>query len=207
MDSDAGHRDDDRLRYYARKLQRHPAYRAVQVALRSARQFVPQAFRLATSRYRKLPSAVIVGSQKAGTTQLYSYLLEHPRCFGGVAKELHYFSRYADRPLRWYQSQFPLARTVERVGFVRRQVIAPRRMRGDDREPYDLLRRGPLLQLGHHAAFVLRSYKRAGSARRCRRSRAYTECAPRPAAVGRWRERVAPRTLPGGSTVRTERRP
>ena len=86
MDSDAGHRDDDRLRYYARKLQRHPAYRAVQVALRSARQFVPQAFRLATSRYRKLPSAVIVGSQKAGTTQLYSYLLEHPRCFGGVAK-------------------------------------------------------------------------------------------------------------------------
>lgn len=64
---------------------------------------------------RQLPGAVIVGVAKAGTTQLYAYLLRHPCCFGGTEKEINYFSRYYDRSLKWYRAQFPLARTVAAV--------------------------------------------------------------------------------------------
>ena len=105
----------DSIHYYLRKLQRHPKYLATQRSLRTVRQIVPNAWRLSTHRLRQLPSAVIVGVAKAGTTQLYSYLLRHPRCFGGTEKEVNYFSRYHDRPVKWYRSRFPLARTVRAV--------------------------------------------------------------------------------------------
>jgi hypothetical protein len=67
---------------------------------------------LATQRFRQLPSVVIVGAQKAGTTQLYSYLAKHPRIFAGVKKEVDYFSKHAQRNIAWYRSQFPLQRRV-----------------------------------------------------------------------------------------------
>jgi hypothetical protein len=105
----------DSIHYYLRKLQRHPKYLATQRALRTARQVVPNAWRLSTHRMRQLPSAVIVGAAKAGTTQLYTYLLRHPRCFGGTEKEINYFSRFHDRSLKWYRARFPLARTVAAV--------------------------------------------------------------------------------------------
>jgi hypothetical protein len=56
-----------------------------------------------------------VGAAKAGTTQLFAYMLRHPRCFGPVHKEIHYFSYWHDRGLPWYRAQFPLRQRVERV--------------------------------------------------------------------------------------------
>jgi hypothetical protein len=114
--SDSAPKDQSHWRIAARQIQRHPRYQAAQSAVRATTQLVPNTWRMATHSWRELPSAVIVGAQKAGTTQLYSCLVRHPRCFGGVKKELQYFSKLANRPLGWYQAQFPLSRTVARVG-------------------------------------------------------------------------------------------
>jgi hypothetical protein len=107
--------DEDRFRYYLRQIQRHPAYIGVRAKVRTIRRLIPDALRLATNRFRQLPSAVIVGAQKAGTTQLFSYLIRHPRCFGGYPKEVHYFTKYADRSIGWYRSRFPFASRIAKV--------------------------------------------------------------------------------------------
>ncbi|MCU0732386.1 MAG: sulfotransferase, partial [Hyphomonas sp.] len=54
----------------------------------------------------KLPSFLIVGTMKGGTTALYDHMCTHPRIAGGTAKEIHYFSLYPDRGLDWYADQF-----------------------------------------------------------------------------------------------------
>lgn len=104
------------LRYYVRKLQRHPAISLGRDAVRTVRSAGPASWRFVTRRFRQLPSVVIVGAQKAGTTQLFAYLARHPRLFTAVEKEVNYFSLHADRPVEWYQSRFPLRRKVAAVG-------------------------------------------------------------------------------------------
>jgi hypothetical protein len=56
-----------------------------------------------------LPSFVIVGAQRAGTTSLYKYLASHPDV-GRVrlGKGVHYFDTNFDKPLSWYRAHFPL---------------------------------------------------------------------------------------------------
>ena len=66
-----------------RRLKRHPAFRLWKKPCDIVKNSLPNAWRLATQRFRHLPTTVIVGAQKAGTTQLYAYLVTHPRCFGG----------------------------------------------------------------------------------------------------------------------------
>jgi hypothetical protein len=63
-----------------------------------------------------LPGVVIVGAQKAGTTQLHAYLVKHPRLFGAWKKEVDYFSKHSERSIKWYRSHFPLRRQVALVG-------------------------------------------------------------------------------------------
>lgn len=64
--------------------------------------------RIATAPLRALPSFVIVGAQKAGTSSLYEYLARHPAIGASHKKEIQYFSyRYA-RPELWYRAHFPL---------------------------------------------------------------------------------------------------
>ncbi len=109
------HGQRERWHFHLRKLQRHPAFLFTKDSLRVARQLLPNVWRLATCRQRELPSAIIVGAQKAGTTQLYASLIRHPCCFGGVRKEIDYFSKRARWPLAWYQSRFPLASGVAQV--------------------------------------------------------------------------------------------
>jgi hypothetical protein len=100
------------LRGYLRKLQWHPAFSVVRQQLRASKSYLPSAWRLATQRYRQLPTTVIVGAQKAGTTQLYAYLAKHPCCFEGAEKEVDYFSKHAERSIEWYRSRFPLRHRV-----------------------------------------------------------------------------------------------
>jgi len=61
-------------------------------------------------RARMLPSFLIVGAQRCGTTSLFDVLSQHPAVFGGMLKrkELHFFDNEYDHGLAWYQSQFPL---------------------------------------------------------------------------------------------------
>jgi hypothetical protein len=101
--------------FHLRKLQRHPKYLATKRSLRTARTALPTAWRRATQGSRQLPGAIIVGAAKAGTTQLFAYMLRHPRCFGPAQKEIHYFSYWHDRGLPWYRAQFPWRQRVERV--------------------------------------------------------------------------------------------
>jgi hypothetical protein len=103
------------LRFYGRKLQRHPAFKYWRHSARVVRSLAPATWRLATRQYRELPSVVVIGAQKAGTTQLYSYVTTHPRVFPAARKEVNYFSAHVDRPVEWYRSQFPLRRSLAAV--------------------------------------------------------------------------------------------
>lgn len=71
-------------------------------------------FGSATAGARRLPTFLVIGAQKAGTTALYAYLRWHPAISGPAWKEVSFFDRHFWRGLRWYQGQFPL-RTSRRL--------------------------------------------------------------------------------------------
>ena len=76
-----------------------------------------------------LPSFLIIGAQRAGTTSLFHYLLQHPDVVGPRGgdeavwwvKETHFFDEKYSKGPDWYRSFFPLQATRER-----------RRKRGED---------------------------------------------------------------------------
>jgi hypothetical protein len=73
-------------------------------------------YHVATRRYRMLPSLLVIGAQRAGTTLLFYHLRRHPDISGprGVGtsvawgKELHFFDERFTNGLDWYRSFFPL---------------------------------------------------------------------------------------------------
>lgn len=64
---------------------------------------------------RMKPSFIIVGAQKAGTTSLYKYLVQHPEIKSTLLKEVHYFDLNYNKQLSWYQSFFPLKRNNRHI--------------------------------------------------------------------------------------------
>ena len=57
---------------------------------------------------RLKPSFLIIGAQKAGTTSLYSYLVQHPDILRSTRKEVHYFDTADyEQGDAWYRSHFP----------------------------------------------------------------------------------------------------
>ncbi|MBA2458078.1 MAG: sulfotransferase domain-containing protein [Gemmatimonadales bacterium] len=64
-------------------------------------------YRTLTAPFRALPSALIIGAQKAGTTSLFNYLVRHPDVLPPRGKEIHYFDLHYDRGVRWYRGRFP----------------------------------------------------------------------------------------------------
>lgn len=71
-------------------------------------------FRLATARCRVLPSALIIGAQKAGTTSLFAYLGAHPGVTPARTKEIHFFDIRYDLGVGWYRAHFPVRRPARR---------------------------------------------------------------------------------------------
>ena len=65
-------------------------------------------YRLLNTKNRMDPSFFIVGAQKAGTTSLYRYLVQHPKVKSALIKEIHYFDLNNNKSLTWYKSFFPL---------------------------------------------------------------------------------------------------
>jgi len=66
----------------------------------------------------RLPTFLVIGAMKAGTTSLWQYLRAHPQVFMPEPKELYFFSdpeRYA-RGLDWYGGHFAGAGDVPAVG-------------------------------------------------------------------------------------------
>jgi hypothetical protein len=64
-------------------------------------------YRQWTSRLRGLPSALIIGAQRSGTTSLFNYLAQHPDVRQPLGKEIHYFDLHYARGIRWYRGRFP----------------------------------------------------------------------------------------------------
>ena len=74
-------------------------------------------YRELTAQYRVLPSCLIIGAQKAGTTSLHEYMSQHPSLSPGSKKEVHYFDGGLDPAIdsfakgsNWYRSHFPMTR-------------------------------------------------------------------------------------------------
>jgi hypothetical protein len=63
-----------------------------------------------TASARPLPTFLILGAQKAGTTALYAYLRRHPDVTGPTWKEVSFFDRHYARGERWYRGNFPIRR-------------------------------------------------------------------------------------------------
>lgn len=59
-----------------------------------------------------LPTFLVIGAMKAGTTSLYHYVRAHPQVFMPPIKELDFFVEEANwrRGLQWYRKQFDAAR-------------------------------------------------------------------------------------------------
>lgn len=64
------------------------------------------------AKNRGLPSFLIIGAQKSGTTSLYSYLAKHPNIIPALKKEVHYFDLNFTKSLHWYKSFFPLLKDL-----------------------------------------------------------------------------------------------
>lgn len=54
-----------------------------------------------------LPSFLIIGQAKAGTSSLFRYLTSHPRVVAPLIKELHFWSLHHRHGLDWYRAFFP----------------------------------------------------------------------------------------------------
>jgi hypothetical protein len=69
-----------------------------------------------TAGQRVLPSVLICGGQRCGTTSLYRALAAHPAVLKAVLhKGVHYFDTGYHRGPRWYRAHFPHQRTVGRI--------------------------------------------------------------------------------------------
>ena len=60
------------------------------------------------SGWGSLPNYLIIGAQKAGTSSLHTYLIQHPQIKASLRKEVHFFDLNHSKGLAWYQSHFPL---------------------------------------------------------------------------------------------------
>ncbi len=67
----------------------------------------------ATQRWRALPSFVVVGGQRCGTTTIFQTLSDHPQVLRPVVdKGTDYYTLHFSRGLDWYRAQMPLRATV-----------------------------------------------------------------------------------------------
>lgn len=64
-------------------------------------------YRTMTAPLRGLPSVLIIGAQKGGTTSLFNYLVRHPDVLPPFGKEIHYFDLHYARGVQWYRGRFP----------------------------------------------------------------------------------------------------
>ena len=64
-------------------------------------------YRQLTGRLRGLPSVLIIGTQKGGTTSLFNYMVQHPAVLAPLSKEVHYFDLNYQRGPTWYRARFP----------------------------------------------------------------------------------------------------
>jgi hypothetical protein len=94
-------------------------------------------YRQLTGTLRGLPSALIIGTQKGGTTFLFDYLVQHPDVLPPLNKEIHYFDLNYARGVTWYRARFPYsyqlrgrAMTLDASPYYLAHPLAPQRVTG-----------------------------------------------------------------------------
>jgi len=105
----------------------------VEAAKRPLRE-IRGAYRLVTSGFRGLPSVLVIGAQRSGTTSLFNYLAQHPDVLPPLGKELHYFDFHYARGIRYYRGRFPYrhrlrrgALSLDATPYYMMHPLAPRR--------------------------------------------------------------------------------
>lgn len=69
----------------------------------------------ATAGLRLLPSFIMIGASRCGTTSLFRTLLGHPQVMRApLHKGVNYFDLNYYRGMRWYQGHFPVAEVARR---------------------------------------------------------------------------------------------
>ncbi len=63
-----------------------------------------------------LPTFLICGAEKAGTTALFNFLKEHPEIAVSTEKELHFFTANYGRGVEWYEGRFRNAGSAKAIG-------------------------------------------------------------------------------------------
>jgi len=91
-------------------------------------------YRRLTGPLRGLPSALIIGTQRGGTTSLFNYLVQHPAILPPLGKELHYFDFRYPLGTRYYRGRFPYshrlrggALTLEATPYYLMHPLVPQR--------------------------------------------------------------------------------
>lgn len=56
-----------------------------------------------------LPTYIVLGAGKTGTSSLYGYLSGHPSILPAVQKQVHYYKYSYSSGQKWYRAQFPPA--------------------------------------------------------------------------------------------------
>ena len=75
-------------------------------------------------RLNSKPDFLIIGAQKAGTTSLFSWLIQHVDVVGPRMKELHFFDRrWVDSKVGDYWADFPLRVHMNAAARVRRRTV------------------------------------------------------------------------------------
>jgi hypothetical protein len=72
-------------------------------------------YRHLTGSLRGLPTVLIIGAQRSGTTSLFNYLALHPQILVPLGKEVHYFDLHYTRGLKWYRGWFPFTWRLRRA--------------------------------------------------------------------------------------------
>ena len=70
---------------------------------------INKSVRIATNPIRIMPSFIITGAKKCGTTSLFHYLCEHPNVGAPAKKEISYFDMNFAKGHQWYKSFFPIS--------------------------------------------------------------------------------------------------
>jgi hypothetical protein len=71
-------------------------------------------YRRLTVPLRELPSALIIGAQRSGTTSRFNFLVQHPDVLPPIGKEINYFDFNYARGLKFSRGRFPYSHRLRR---------------------------------------------------------------------------------------------
>ena len=68
-------------------------------------------YRVLTGSSRLMPSFIIIGGMKCGSSSLYRYIIQHHNVKPALTKELYFFHKYKnfEKGIPWYKSHFPFS--------------------------------------------------------------------------------------------------